>query len=263
MAEKLSAAGRADTSGERERAYERFNAVLAVHGAAIQAFEALPALPNGREAVAAGIRLSRGMDPSLAPENVDDFVSRMFDSIQQERVAGYTTIRSSALIAACGAFEYLLKATFVDQAMAEPSKAASLLAKKRIRLLASEVLACPETEQWFLIADRLFDQLADDERQMHKRVKLFLLGYTLLPWRDEQEEMVEKAFASVDAVRFDEAFLVRNSVVHNGGRVSAALSQCSQRRLSELIVFERKSLEPLLKPLRTVAEALNSLWMVL
>ena len=265
MVDEPFAFGREAISNESKRAYERFGAILKVHGAAIHIFETLPSFPNGREAIVTGIRVNRGMDPDYTHDRVDRFVEELLDAVQDERNAGYATILSSALIAACGAFEYLVKATFVNQALSEPTKAAALLAKKRIRLLASEVLSCQETEQWFLVADRLLDQLAEDERQMHKRVKLFLLAYTLLPLRAEQEIEIEieieKAFAELDIAKFNEAFLVRNSLVHNGGCVSAALSQSSGRRIGEPIVLDHKSVRMLIQQLQTLADALHSLWM--
>ena len=261
MSDDQTPSGFAATLDERERAYARFKATLDVHNAAIHVFETLHSLPNGREAIAAGIRMNRGMAEGLDQKRVDSYVDDMFDVVANEREAGFSTIRSSALIAACGALEYLLKATFVNQALFDPAKAAAKLSRKRIRLLASEVLSCLETEQWFLIADRLFEQLADEERQMHKRVRLFLREYTLLPGGQDQTDFLDKAFSELDAFKFDEAFLVRNCMVHNGGRVSAALSQHSNQPIGKEIVFQRKALAPLLKPLRGLAEDLNSLFL--
>lgn len=46
---------------ERERASEHFRAVLAVHSAAITAFELVPTLPESEGVLATRLRLKRGM----------------------------------------------------------------------------------------------------------------------------------------------------------------------------------------------------------
>ena len=137
--------------------------------------------------------------------------------MEREKSAGYSTILSSALVAACGAFEYLLKATFVDQALLGRGEAAKRLPKKKLTLSAAEVLACPETEQWFLIADRLFEQLGEDQLP-DVRVKAFLGNHTYLPQRAEQEQSIAEVFEKLNIEKFNDAFLTRNCIVHFGGR---------------------------------------------
>lgn len=64
MADTAMPINAATSSSERQRAHDRFNSILAVHGAAMNIFEVLPSLPNGRAALAAGLRVNRGMSPA-------------------------------------------------------------------------------------------------------------------------------------------------------------------------------------------------------
>ena len=250
-------------TSERERAFARFNSVFEVHQAVLQIFETLSSMPNSMEALKANIQLRKGMDPRVTQSQLNDYVQEMFTIVDNEKASGYATVRSSTLISICGAFEYLVKATFVSHALEKPDEAASLLAKKKIRLLASDVLGAPPSEQWHVIADRLFEQLADDERQMHKRVRVFLLEFTFLSDRADQTQRIEEAFEKIELEKFDEAFLIRNCLVHNGGRVSAALAHRPNWKLGELIHFESGSISPYVRPLREIAGLMNILWLVI
>lgn len=244
---------------EQERAYKHFEAVHAVHNAAIQAFEVLPSLPDSDDIVAIALRVKDGLK---SPDGDSYFrrAQRMSEAMAAERERGYQVIRGSALIAVCAAFEYLIKATFVSQAAYNPRAAAGLLANTKINMRAGDVLGMPETEQWFVIADALFTELAKSDPPMHSRVRRFLVDYTYLPERPTQLPAMTKALDGVvDDRKFDEAFLTRNCLVHNGGRVSTPLARFTKQPVGELIVF-RDGVSPLLKPMAKLAGHLNSLW---
>ena len=243
---------------EAQRARDRFINILDVHGAAIVAFEVLPASPSIEEQISAGLRLRRGMKPENPHSPTIEQASDMLKIMEAERGRGHEVIRSSALVAACGAFEYLIKATFVSQASMQPDEAAKLLDGTKIKLLASDVLGMPKMEQWYAIADVLFDQMP--HRQMHERVKQFLAQYVYMPERSEPVAKLEEAFAAIDAHRLDEAFLLRNCVVHNGGRVSKALARHTNRGVGQRIIFGNGVLAPLLSPMKKLADWMHSLY---
>ncbi len=224
----------ATSSSERQRAHDRFNSILAVHGAAMNIFEVLPSFPNGHAAMVAGLRLNRGMSLDYTSAQFDSYVAKVFADVEREKSAGYSTILSSALVAACGAFDYLLKVTFVDQALLGRGEAATLLPKRKLTLSAAEVLASPETEQWFLIADRLFEQLGEDQLP-DVRVKALLGKHTYLPQGAEQEQSIAEVFKKLNIEKFNDAFLIRNCIVHFGGRVNAKLAHYSGRTLGQPI----------------------------
>ena len=245
--------------GELERAEGHFKAVLSVHSAAISAFEVLPTLPESEEIFATSLRLRRGMRSTDSLGSIADGAQSFHAAMAEERDRGFHVIRGSALIAACAAFEYLIKATFVSQALIRPSAAATLLADTKLKVPVSSVLGAPPMEQWFANADQLFEQMPDPPRKMHLRVRRFLLDYTYVENRDEDLSALRLIFDTMDVATLDEAFLTRNCLVHNGGRVSTALALQTQRPVGEPISFDARVLAPMLNPMRELAGALGAL----
>lgn len=244
---------------ERERACEHFRAVLAVHSAAITAFELIPTLPESEGVLATSFRLKRGMQSTDTFESLARGAQSIHEAMVDERDRGFRVIRGSALITACAAFEYLVKATFVSQAAFDPTAAAGLLVDTRLKVPASDVLGAPAMEQWFAIADQLFEQMPSPPRQMHQRVRRLLLEYTYVADREKDLSDVMRIFEDMDCAKLDEAFLIRNCLVHNGGRVSSALARHARRPVGVLIEFEAGLLGPILKPMRDLADTLGAL----
>ena len=251
------------TRAERERAFDRFESIERVHSAAMETFRVVATLPDASALISASVRLRLGMTPDLTPERADDHAKLILETLDNEKARGYEVIRGSALVAICGAFEYLVKATFVDQAACAPQRAATLLSRSKIRLSASEVLGTSVSEQWFAIADRLFEQLSEPHPQMYDRVQKFLLDFTFMDQKEAQAEMLRKSFSRVDPSKFNEAFLVRNCLVHNGGRVGAQLARSTGLEVGAPISVARPGLQSMLKPIRELAQTLNVLWMTL
>ena len=245
---------------EQQRACTYFRAVLSVHSAAIQAFRVLPTLPESDGIVATVLRLKDGLKSSDG-EAYLRYARQISATMADERDRGYKVIRGSALVAVCAAFEYVIKATFVSQAAYDPRAAAELLRTTKLRIRASDVLGMPETEQWFAIADQLFDQLAETDPAMHKRVRRFLLEFTYLPGRNTDLTAMTKALDGLQVGgTFDEAFLTRNCLVHNGGRVTAVLARISGQPVGALIVFKDGALSPMFKPMDELVGILSALW---
>ena len=182
----------------------------------------------------------------------------MLDVISAERDGGYQVIRSSALLAVCAAFEYLIKATFVSQA-AFDERAADLWVDIKFKGLASDVMGVSKKEKWFAIADQLLNQMPDPPKTMHLRVIRFLRTYVYLADRRKDAVTLEAAFKAVDTKKLDEAFLTRNCIVHNGGRVNNALASVAGRPAESMIVFRDGVLGPLLQPMRQIANSLREI----
>lgn len=244
---------------ERERAGDHFRAVLAVHSAAIAAFELIPTLPESEGVLATSLRLKRGMHSADTFEAFAKGAQSIHEAMEDERDRGFRVIRGSALIAACAAFEYLVKATFVSQAAFDPAAAAQLLVDTRLKVPASDFLGAPAREQWFAIADELFEHMPTPPRQVHQRIRRFLLEYTYVADRDKDLSEVKQIFERMDVAKLNEAFLTRNCLVHNGGRVSSALAGHAGRSVGVPIEFEAGLLGPMLKPMRDLADTLGAL----
>ncbi len=245
------------TRKERSRAFERFNAILNVHSAILEAFQLVAAIPDATALVGASIHLRHRMTPKLSADELDSAATSVLNVVNEERDRKYEIVRSSTLIAVCGAFEYLAKAAFVDKAAMNPAEAATLLGNAKIRLAAAEVLGTPSSEQWFTIADRLFEQLAERYPRMHERLRHYLLDYAYVPHKVERNYLT-KALGAADVGAFNEAFLVRNCMVHKGGRVSSQLARMTGQPAGAEIPLDKEYLTRLLGPIRELAPILGS-----
>jgi hypothetical protein len=225
------------TSVERDRAREAFFNILQTHMATLQALRLVSAMPDAAVFVGAQLRLKRGMraDPgSLIGEEAQSFVLMAQD--EQER--GFSTMRGMTLVAICGALEYLIKAAFVDQVAADLDKASALLVTHKIMLNAADVVGLTQSEQGYAIADLLFRKLAADTPSMYRRAVRFLTECAPVPFGEDQKQQTAGALDSAEARLFDEAFLVRNCFVHNGGRVSIHLARVTGQTRGSLIVLD-------------------------
>ncbi len=168
-------------------------------------------------------------------------------------------MRSSALIAVCSAFEYLIKARFVDAAIADQESATKQLSAKRlnVKLDLIEVLGLPANEQWFAIADELFKKAGDGGKPMSDRVRLMLFDYVDMHpvERDQREMEFEQQLSAAPLERFNLAFLVRHCFVHNGGRANRALSRATTQPTGHEIVLTDPEFLGLVGAVRKVAES--------
>lgn len=249
---------------EFKRAWGRFDDVYRVHIAAMHAFALLRVLPDARAALASSIHVRHGLDPEIKRVSLAATADFLMDAVEDEAKGKFQTIRASALVSLCSAFEYLIKARFVDFAMTDPARAAGLLAAVRspIKLDVAEVMGLPVIEQWFVIADELFRKAGDGGKPMLERVKSFLLDFTFVPGtegdlrRGTFREMLDK----LEVRNFNEAFLYRNCLVHNGARVDRKLATGTGLVVGEYITLKNDKVLGLTKAVRDVAEEFSPYW---
>ena len=245
---------------ELDRAYDHFHSILEVQQAARKAIELLTSLPEPEVNLAAMLRISVGRKSDHAADTYLEHARDVLAGMAAERYRGFQVMRSSTLIAVCAAFEYVVKATFVKQAIKDPASAASLLAdipRIRVRLNATDVLGAPETELWYAIADEIFRQLAKDENHesMQKRVRRFLIECTLL--EADHKALLAGAIDAYGDLDFNEPFLIRNCLVHNGRRVSRDLARLAGCRIGDPVEFDNGDLDRLLAPMCGVVNKLH------
>jgi len=215
----------------------------------------LTSLPEPEVNLAAMLRVTDGRKSDHTADTYTECARDVLAGMGAERDRGFQIMRSSTLIAACAAFEYVVKATFVKQAMDDAESAASLLAnipRIKIRLDAADVLGAKETELWYTVADEIFLQLERDEqhKSMHRRVRRFLIECT--PLAADHRAALGAAIDAYDGHAFDESFLTRNSLVHNGRRVSRDLSRLTGRPMGHPVEFDNGQLDRMLAPMRSV-----------
>lgn len=247
-----------DELPELERAYENFTRILEAHTAALASIGVVATLPDPEAALAVHIDLAlhrkkgRAIKDSIGPAR-----DRLREAVD-EHARGGETLRRMTIVALCGAIEYLVKAVFVSQAHQNPEEAAKLIANKKIKLYASEVVGLPASEQWFVIADRLWEALSEGYPRTYERATRLLTEHTYLAFGDDAKKEVAAVLKTADEVQlFDEAFLVRNCIVHNGGRVSSALARHSRRTRGEVLVVDKTYGTKLIRVLKEFADGVR------
>jgi hypothetical protein len=107
-------------------------------------------------------------------------------------------------------------------------------------LHAPEVVGLPATEQWFVIAGRLWEAPSEGYPRTYERAKRLLTERTYLAFGDDAKKEVATFLKTGREVQvFDEAFLVRNCIVHDGGRVSSALARHSRGTRGEVLAVDK------------------------
>jgi hypothetical protein len=227
------------TAEELDRAYAAFDNILQSHTAALLALGVVATLPESEQLLKAQAWMRAARPEETALASMTKRAQQGVETSQQELLRDFETLRRVTLVSLCGAAEYLVKAVFVDLATLDPVVAASRLPRSNLRLAAHEVLALSPNEQWFEIADRLFESLAAGEPYVYERTKKFLSEFAHQPFGKAQTDWIQELLNDEDAKRLNEAFLVRNCLVHNGGRVSSALSRYSKQPRGSLLVVDR------------------------
>jgi hypothetical protein len=245
---------------ELARAWQRFDCAASVHTAAIQALRLLSALPDPRENIAASLLVRLKADPRYTEELRIEAAEKVLGIIDDEAKRGFLSLRESALVNVCGSFEYLLKAFFVHGALEDEGTASAKIATLRLKINAGDALGVPRPELWFDVADQVLEVLGQGSA-MSVRTKKFLVEHTNIPVGLFDRSDLEKVFEQLDARTFNEALLVRNCVVHNGSRYSAALARAQNKTPGAQIDFSVGYVARFIKPIKDIADQLSPLWL--
>lgn len=242
MTDRSVSSGICSSLDEQWRAIDHFHAVLDVHSSAMRAFELLAVLPEPAMNLTAMLRVRHGGDSTATFDSFHERAQGVLAKIAAERDRDFQVIRGSALTAACAAFEYAVKSTLVSQA----------------EFVSSGTVGLPSIEQQFVNADQLFQQVGRNDpklKSMHKRIRNFVLEHAKLD--DDHKAAFAAVMDSIEGNRLDESFLVRNSLVHNGGRVSTDLAQMASYEFGCVIKFGAGDVDRMVDPMRAIVRALE------
>jgi hypothetical protein len=179
------------------------------------------------------------------------YVHEMATELEQENELH--TLRASTLISLCSALENLWKCLLVDHLIDCPDLV-SHLPNQSHKFTIAEVLNLEDSEKLFLVADKLFLECAAGKPHFD-RFKYLLVD--LLPRNP--------ALPTCDVSRFNksafnEAYLVRNILVHNGGRVDQWLSkQSTGYKRGDYFDFRDSNFKQYQEALDEVAKTLRDL----
>ena len=248
------------TVQELNRAEDQFREIVQLHIAARRSIILAATVPGAEAMLQAQIAMNERLKHGVGIDTIDD-AEDVLVTARRELGDDFVRLRRATLVAMCSAFEYLVKAVYVDQASTDPVEAGRRLDGVNVRLRASEVVGLDATERWYLVADRLLDYLGDQSsvksRGVGERARRLLIDF--VPWDAIRAQGVEDAFSGSRLDMLNEAFLVRNCFVHNGGRVNAALSRLPGRAYGEVVVLDRQYGPRLMQAVIEVQQKLGAL----
>lgn len=244
---------------ESARAHRHAVNVYYVYLATLHSLYLVASLPDANERLEAQIRVRRGMRPTDTKEAVAEAAAMVLEAASKEREGEFQVVRSQALMAMCAAVEHLVKATVVDRAEEDLASAAALLARSKIKVPAHEVLASDGKELRFSVVDALLKSLGETEPLAYPRMVKLLREYCHSPYADVHKKEIGSLLEDAAQQRqFNEAFLVRNCLVHNGGRVSATLSHFTKELRGSAIALDNARTTTLMRSLRDFATSLDT-----
>jgi hypothetical protein len=130
----------------------------------------------------------------------------------------YRLLTQSSLVSICSAYEHLAKSILVEWAEFSPGKVSGL-DTIRLTVQASEFIDSDLRDRLFLMADKIFLDISANKGHLEK-ARLFIRNH--LPHLFENfDAKIDKGLAN----DFNEAFLIRNCIVHHGAKANRVLSQ--------------------------------------
>ena len=180
-------------------------------------------------------------------QSISEFV---FNFAVSQSHNDFQDYRHFAIVGMCSALEYSLKSLFVDFVK---FKKLSLdrLADKSVRVNAWDLASLDREDRLSILADKLYQDA--EKKSAFEKFKYYLSEVIVCPAEEWKE-----AIARVDVENFNEAYLVRNCIVHHGARVNSLLGKKSGFEVSRKIIISKKELDGYFSAIRAMGDALNA-----
>ena len=194
------------------------------------------------------LKALNGFPPEKDQEHWGEFVDNLIAWAHEEQENDFQGVRRSALVSTCSALEYSAKCLFVARAELEPASLDAISTKRLSVSLGDYVSAAPR-DRYFALADKLFQEV---ESKWHFD-KFSNFVKTIAP------ELHTEYIASLLGIAkndFNEAFAVRNCVVHHGSRVSTFMSRIDGIAAGGSIRITLESQKRYARAMNSVAEAI-------
>lgn len=194
-------------------------------------------------------KIKLGFPSAKSEDAVQSIAERLGGWIVSEQQHGFHAVKKSATVAACAAFENLAKSFFVEWALHDVSLVDKALSKK-VELSGHDFLL-NETDRLFILADFLYRVARG--KDFFEKIDSFVL--TTVP---SSHQKFLKEFNQAARSDFNEAFAVRNCIVHRAAHVDQRLALITQETVGEAITFEKGRMNRINGALLKAGNALNS-----
>ena len=164
----------------------------------------------------------------------------------------FHSTRCAGLVAVCAAMENLTKCAFVYWAESSPTKLSGL-ESTMMSILTNDQSTLPLRDRLFNLADRIVQDLSRKEKSQFARIRALLIAH----FPDFVTEFDSESSA-VETTHFDNAFLVRNCVVHSGGLPNVRKARELKIEQGESITLTKDTMSHYFGAIEGTAAALTS-----
>ena len=154
-----------------------------------------------------------GFDPEKVAKITPAFIRELMASAGKTESDGFSILCRSTLVALCGGLENFIKDYVAANILSDPAHCRNLNGRSFKVPASSLVLSTDEERVAFVV-----DELYRDEGTKTGHTNLFL---RLLEYVDQRRNLDTVIEMRTD---LDEAYVVRNAIVHNGGRIDQRLA---------------------------------------
>ena len=181
-------------------------------------------------------------------QSTSDFVSKFAVSQLTNDFQDYWHF---AIVGRCSALEYSLKSLFIDLVKCK-KLSLDRFADKSISVNAWDLASLDKEDRLSLLADKFYQDAAA-KRPAFEKFKYYLSEVIACPAEEWKE-----AIARVDVENFNEAYLVRNCIVHHGAKVNSLLGKKAGFGIGREIVVDKKMLDGYFSAIRAMGDSLNA-----
>lgn len=202
---------------DKDLAYDNYESVRRNYFVSLMAAKLMLGNDHAKDQIDAHLQAVGGFDPKVDKSRLRALGDDLVDWANEESATDFQGIRRAYLVSACGALENLAKCCFVSWVNDDPATIERISARK-LSVSLSEFVDGDRQERIFAAADRIFQ---DTGGRRHFQ-KFCTYVKPLIPPQNETELA---NFDTVDPESFDEAFMVRNRLVHHGARAEPRLAK--------------------------------------
>ena len=199
-------------------AYADLRSIRYSHAASKTAVQLLASNEDLRPLIQAQFQMNSRFERTGDGSSYENAANRLIEVAQELVNSDFQVTRLSSQVSCCSAFEHLAKCIVVEWAELAPEKVHGL-DNLRLTLQAIDVLESDLRDRLFLVADKIYQETSSNKGYLEK-IRSIVSAH--LP---HQLSSFEPKLAAVNKLDYNEAFVVRNCLVHHGAKVHRQLSR--------------------------------------
>ena len=233
-------------------AQQRLRNVQHAYYTAVASVRLLATNPDLGSAIAIQGILRKGLKGKIDHQKLLDVSELISEYAASQLASDFQDYRHFAIVGICSALEYSLKSLFIDFVQCK-KLSLDRFSDKSINVNAWDFVSLDRDEDRLsLLADKFY-QDASAKKSAFDKFKYYLSEVIACPGSEWKG-----VIAKVDVDDFNEAYLVRNCVVHHGARVNSLLGKKSGFKIGEKIFVNEEMLGDYFSAIHAMGDSLSA-----